>query len=121
MKFELSKEELRWLSRGERGVSSEAIFSHLSGLNILEEKKYGFGDEPADPADFRRCVLLVEAVPSYRERLKDLSDRSKLWAKLVENWDKLIACFDAECPGWRRSGYNWSAPKTYDMMKQLGL
>lgn len=44
-----------WLRSGERGISSETIFSTITGLELNQ-----CGSHPLDPADFRRCSLLLD-------------------------------------------------------------
>ena len=52
-----------WLAVGERGLSSEAI-----ALTALGLEPTGFrASWPHDPADLRRCLLLLEAVPETRQ------------------------------------------------------
>ena len=108
-----------WLRNGERGLSSEATFGHLTGLHLLHEM-WGNAPTPVDPADFRRCEMLLCRVPEFRARLGEMREASDLWAKLVDAWDELCGLMDAEAPGWRGEGY-WSAPKTFDRMQEIGL
>lgn len=73
-----------WLQTGDRGVSSETIFSVLSGVKIA--RKCG---HPYDPADFFRCYQLLKAVPAWRARIGEMANVSQVWVILVENWDEL--------------------------------
>jgi hypothetical protein len=80
----INEKALWWLQNGERGMSSEAMCFHLMGRTKERHN-------PCDPDDFRRCHLLLKAVPEwnhkhYRNKLKKLSPE---WSKLVEKWDKL--------------------------------
>ncbi|MFS0716865.1 hypothetical protein ABC337_15375 [Arthrobacter sp. 1P04PC] len=106
-----------WLMFGERGVSSEAIVGHL----VYGKVRGGFND-PADPADFRRCELLLRQVPLLRLELPRMAEVSTRWAALSANWDKIAALLEEEVPnvweplGYRRGG---SAPRTYDLMKNI--
>ena len=50
-----------WLAMGERGLSSEFIVLHLTGTP-MNSRRWGVR-YPLDPADFRRCQLLLKAVP----------------------------------------------------------
>lgn len=103
-----------WLAQGERGVSSLAIFTVMTGLNVAS----GWGLwPPADPSDLRRCELLLRAVPEFRGRLPEMASVSPVWKRLVGTWDELIATMDAESPGWDtgRSGF---APRTYALMRE---
>ena len=106
---------LGWLSGGDRGISSEKMVSHLVGLPSRD--RGWFGSYPHDPADFARCVKLLEAVPSLRARLGKMATVCAEWAALVGAWDKLLAMLEAECPEWRAG--QGSAGKTYDAMRAL--
>ena len=45
--MEITENINNWLKNGERGISSEAIVSHLTGINIV--KRLGSTDYPKDP------------------------------------------------------------------------
>lgn len=109
----------RWLAHGERGMSSNAMFEHLTGVKCtnsdgwpLEAKAH-----PCDPADFRRCRLLLEEVPSLQAQLPKMAELSKPWANLVRDWMAICRTMDGEAPGWRDRQTHWSCPKTYEMIK----
>lgn len=87
----LSIEATNWLASGERGISSNTIFTHLTGVDALRD--WGM-DHPHDPADFRRCRLLVAQVPELRPLLPRMADVSPVWAALVNRWDEICACMD---------------------------
>lgn len=87
---------VKWLATGERGSSSDAIVDHLTGL-----LGGGKTSHPWDPADLRRCRLLLKEVPSlavsFHAKMPTLSP---VWARLVAVWDELCATMDQECPEW---------------------
>lgn len=62
-------------------------------------------------------MLLLEAVPEFKEQLHLMISVSGQWAKLMLRWDELCQEFQKECPEWR--GLSWRAPKTYDLMKEI--
>lgn len=109
-RYSLPRGAAEWLRTGERGISSEAIFSHLTGIPIGGHRL----DPPSDPSDLRRCRLLLHAVPAFRARLRKMAEISPAWAALVARWDELCALMDAETPGM--SG---RAPKTFALMQRL--
>lgn len=103
---------LRWVAGDHVGNSSMAIFSHMVGVNPHR----GWAP-PWDPADLSRCLRLLRAVPEWRARLPEMSERSKIWKALVARWDELETCMQDEV------GWDWSkgksAPQTYALMKQV--
>lgn len=110
----LPQDALQWLAFGERGISSETILSCLTGANILHMHKWS---HPYDPADFRRCRLLLEAVPELADRLHMMSAVSPQWAALVRDWHGICTAMDAEIPNWRTPKSSDGAPHTYELIK----
>lgn len=87
-----------WLLLGETGVSSETIAYALSGVKLtdleagLESRRSNLFwrfDVPHDAGDFRRCLLLLEYIPEWRERLPEVAERFPAWKGIVEHWDEL--------------------------------
>ena len=110
---------LNWLANGERGVSSNTMVTILAGVDALGTwSQY----HPLDPDDFRRCCLLLKAVPILRLKLEKMRGVSDEWATLVDHWEELETMLAEECGSWPvpRYAYN-GAPKVYDYMKSLGL
>lgn len=111
----LSPAAIQWLAYGERGTSSNTIFTVLTGVDACGERGYS---HPCDSGDFARCRRLIEAVPEFRAELHHMKKVSPVWTKLVDAWDSLCATMDEEAPGWRsRIG---RTPRTYAMLKELG-
>jgi hypothetical protein len=109
---QLSEGAQKWLATGERGASSESLFSRCSGMNIRPGKpRY---DHPHDVADFRRCRLLLEACPEFD--LSYAAGMSPQWAYLAAVWGTICDTMDEEAPDWRSSRGN-SCPKTYSLIK----
>jgi hypothetical protein len=107
-----------WLAAGERGISSEAIVSHLTATEI-GDRMFARSDHPHDPSDFRRCEVLLRQVPVARVTFPDMASRSPHWAVLVEHWDDLVALMEEENPGiFDRPAYGRS-PRTYALMNRL--
>lgn len=100
---------LGWYVGGERGSSSEAL---AAALVEPPRKPYSY---PGDPADLRRCLLLIKAVPEAKGAIDVLALYSEQWTRLAAVWDELerqlIAeiGYDLPCRG--------QAPKTYTMMR----
>lgn len=108
----------RWLASGERGISSNAIVSHLTGeLTDTHGMRPG-SDHPWDPDDFRRCELLLTDYPLARELFGRMRSRSATWSDLVDEWGDIRELLDEECPGWLRSNTG-SAPRAYQLMRRI--
>lgn len=110
---ELSQAAVRWLASGERGVSSNTIFQWLTGIDALKGVRMG---HPYDPADFRRCRLLLEQVPELQPHFYRMREVSQQWSNLVDQWAAICATMDEELPDWRE-GLGGVAKKTYDLIK----
>lgn len=112
MNEDLKTKILRWLSEGEVGLSSKAMAFTSLGMKA----NY---DHPLDPSDFNRCLKLVKYIPEIKNHFPDISKLSKEWKAVIDNWDKIEKSFIDEV------GFDWckaiSAPKTYELMKNLGL
>lgn len=102
-----------WLATGERGLSSEAIALTTLGLRPTGWR----ASWPLDPADLRRCLLLLERVPETREGgLLPLAKRCPRWAALVRIWDRLSETLRSEIG--ETLPPEGSAPQTYELMQQ---
>lgn len=111
---ELPEHAARWLANGERGASSDAIFYQLTGIETGSKTNF-----PMDVADFRRCRLLLEQAPSFQAGFKStMRNVSRIWAGLIDNWDKLCDTMDTEAPDWRQ-GKRCSAGLTYGMLRRI--
>jgi hypothetical protein len=97
-----------WLQKGEHGMSSETIFQVISGQRITDRLTH-----PYDPDDFRRCYLLIKAIPEWKEELYLLKTISPVWSKLVENWDKLTEMLEEQMKTCKPNGM-------YEFMHSLG-
>lgn len=103
---------VEWLGNGSRGISSNSIVEHLTGINCTGD--WGM-DHPHDPDDLDRCLRLLEAVPSLRNQLPRMSTASKEWAGLIMRWSEIEASHLEEVGlGWTKAS---RAPKTYELMR----
>lgn len=109
----------RWLSYGGVGASSAAMFWGCTGI-VPRGMKVNIEDPawPRDPADLRRCLLLVESVPECATAPERMRGRSDVWTRLADAWPALVASLSAEVPEWR-GGKGANAPKTYELMQQV--
>jgi hypothetical protein len=113
-----SSQAITWHLNGEHGISSEAIYDRLTyGVTTAR----WFSNHPHDPSDFRRCELLLRAVPEFRARFSEMADESPVWRALVERWSEIAAVFEEECPGvftYEDHGNRW-AYRTYALMNSI--
>ncbi|EGQ5294863.1 hypothetical protein I4B40_002069 [Enterobacter cloacae] len=109
---DLAMKVLNWQTKGNVGVSSATMASIALGLNkSFYHERFG---EPLDPADLRRCMLLVEEIPEIRDSFPLIAKKVKRFAPILREWDSLTALLKLELkrPDKR-------APKTYEWMKEL--
>lgn len=107
---------IKWLANGERGISSNFIVAHLTGIDTGErDGRFAY---PHDPDDLRRCLMLLDQVPELVPLFENMRKASPVWDRLVTAWPELVALFTAEAPHWRKGGW-WRAPKTYAEMIRL--
>ena len=113
---ELAKGITNWFVNGETGLSSMCIASVMLGF------KPKTIDHPLDPPDFKRCLLLVNAVPEVKSNLWKMKDVSEQWSALIDRWDDVEKCFMEEVAEWLDTKFSRkSAIRTYDLMKEIGL
>lgn len=117
--IDIPQSVLDWIGRGERGLSSESMVEHLYGLPLRDGvwRRHGL-DYPSDPADLRRCLLLLQASPETRARLPEMATASRVWKRLVDRWSELERLFLEEAGPNGLHGLHWSAPRTYAAMRQ---
>jgi hypothetical protein len=75
-----------WRINGEHGISSKTMFNCLNPKYPINNSR---NSHPSDPDDFRRCYLLLKAVPQFKQKLGRMKPISNYWSNLVDNWDKL--------------------------------
>lgn len=105
-----------WISEGERGISSETIVSAIWGLPLTG--RFGWS-HPQDPADLRRCLLLLRDSPETAARFQEIRTVSPEWERLVEHWGELEKLFLEEAGDNGLEGLHWVARRTYDRMRAL--
>jgi hypothetical protein len=110
----LSAPAIAWLAGGERGTSSNTIFTRLVGFDALAG---GSERHPRDPDDLRRCRLLLEQVPEVQGNFASMAEASPHWRALVGAWDEICGLMDEECPRWREA--EGVASNTHDRMRSL--
>lgn len=97
----------RFKSR-DTGTSSLTIYSVFMHV----DSPHGRYDLPRDPQDFGRCYRLLQIMPSWKQRLHEVSAKYPEWKPLIERWDDLTALYEEELP-------RKTAPKLYALMQEL--
>lgn len=110
----LSQNAVTWLATGRRGLSSETLFTFTTGVDCTRDNGH---NHPHDPADLRRCRLLLDQCPELVSCIPRVAAAGPEWAALVQHWDEVCALMDEESPDWRKG--HGSAPKTYALMKDI--
>lgn len=103
---------LEWLAKEQTGLSSEFMAFTAAGV---ETRRYAH--HPHDPADFNRCLVLLDYVPEIKNHFDIIASKSPEWKASIDNWELIEATFIDEV------GFNWCkgscAPKTYTLMKRI--
>lgn len=94
-----------WRDYGERGISSNTIFSAFMGYRMVD------ACYPFDPDDFRRCKQLLDLIPEWRSDLGKVSTAYPWFAPMIEAWDEIESLFVEEVSKGR------IAPKCYERMQ----
>ncbi|GBQ85868.1 hypothetical protein AA14337_3182 [Acetobacter malorum DSM 14337] len=82
-----------WLEFGEKGSSSKFLFNMLSEIPDIRLAV------PSDASDFRRCVLLLDLIPEWRDKLElRMAKAPDPWPELARNWDSLERTLRKESP-----------------------
>lgn len=114
MSLNLSDNAIMWLATGRRGLSSETLFTFLTGVDVEGDHGHNY---PHDTSDLRRCMVLLDQCPELVSCLPRVAAAGPEWAALADRWDEICLVMDEESPDWRRG---WSpAPKTYALMKEI--
>lgn len=74
-----------WIVGGDTGLSSKTLWAVMMG------QKPPRPSHPLDNGDLGRCTRLLNAVPEWRPRIKEMAGVSPYWAALVPRWDELEA------------------------------
>ncbi len=103
-----------WRNKGEHGTSSELMYRFISsGYRNLGSSSQYENIHPSDPSDFRRCYILIKAIPEWRENLDLMKQISPTWSNIVDNWDKLCSMLEELVETHKDNGM-------YDFMKSIG-
>ncbi|SUG89888.1 Uncharacterised protein [Salmonella enterica subsp. enterica] len=94
---DLAMKVLKWQTKGHVGISSATMASIALGL----EKSFYHGrfDAPSDPADLRRCMMLVDEIPEIKDSFPLIAKKVKRFSPILREWDSLIALLKLDLRG----------------------
>lgn len=114
----MSGAALAWIVGRDTGISSKTIWSVMMDAVPTNPHPFDF-DIPHDPDDFGRCYRLLETIPEWRARLREVAARFPAWSGLVDNWSELEEMFlDVVGP----TGKDWNleaSRRMYERMREL--
>lgn len=80
----------RWIAdTANVGASSRCLWTRMQGIRTSDAY------HPHDLDDFGRCYRLLQLIPEWRFKLHIMSNVSRQWAKLVENWDEITKLYES--------------------------
>lgn len=107
-----------WLRSDDTGLSSLYMawtLAPLAGRSVPFSEHFTNGSPwPHDPADFGRCVRLLDAVPELRPHIAELTRtvHPAPWQRIAAEWDALEALYREELPTGK-------GPKLYERLQQV--
>lgn len=108
---ETLKKIIKWFSLEDRGISSKAMAYAVAGIKP-DVELFEFDNYPVDPADFKRCINFLIAVPEARAHMCEIAKLSPAWAELIANWAELESIYIEESGSDRSS-------KLYKRMQEI--
>ncbi len=96
--MKIDKRLLKWWCCGDTGSSSEAIVFVMCGLNPKAILKTHWSSYPYDSGDFGRCYKLLQAIPEWRGRIKEMACLGNVWDKIAITWQDLENLYVDEKP-----------------------
>lgn len=84
-----------WISVGDTGSASTAIWSRMNGVDAANPAHAGAA--PLDVGEFARCVRLYAFMPEWHARRREMGSLSRPWEGLCEHWDEIETSLLAEC------------------------
>jgi hypothetical protein len=102
-----------WLTGGDTGISSQAMFGVLMGPPVPKwNDSYNW---PRDPSDFGRCFRLLEKFPEFRPRLGEVCAAMPSWEPMITAWPEMESLYREEL-----KNKDGMAPLLYARMQTLG-
>tara|TARA_R110001599_G_scaffold302056_1_gene507714 strand:- start:1030 stop:1476 length:447 start_codon:yes stop_codon:yes gene_type:complete len=91
---ETTERAMFWRNNGDIGMSSLTIWMHLLDVRHPESNLIYNKSAPSDFSDFKKCYLLLESVPEWKDKLDILINVSPIWKNLVKLWDDLTILYE---------------------------
>lgn len=88
----LSQRIALWSGSGDHGLSSQFLFSHMTGvlsLGLISSHKTP-ANVPYNASAFLCCVQLLECMPEWKSRIGEMAQYDA-WKPYVEQWEHLTA------------------------------
>lgn len=92
--MEVKKEWLEWLASGDTGISSETMFSAITGVPVQRN------DVPHDIGDFGRCHRMLKAT-NLRDQIGKVVEKFPSWTPYIDCWIELENLYE-ECRKWEK-------------------
>ena len=80
---------VKWALSDDTGMSSKTLCAHMLGIDVVRPMP------PSDASDRRRCIILLEQIPEWIPRLKELADTKPHTSMVFSS-----AGFHNETNGW---------------------
>ncbi len=111
--YGLSENAVEWVINGERGVSCEFIFWHLTGVCVSDVLPSN-DCHPTTLSEFIRCQRLLESVTELKASFPRMALISPVWERLTLDWTDILRQFEHESPNWRNQP--WLSPKAAEKL-----
>lgn len=82
-----------WLAGNDTGSSSKTIHCVLSGVPSTSD--FPSWSAPWDADDFGRCARLIDLIPEWEPRIREVAAACGAWRPLAARWPELKALYDA--------------------------
>lgn len=94
---DLAMKVLKWQTKGHVGISSATMASIALGL----EKNFYHGrfDAPSDPADLRRCMMLVDEIPEIKDSFPLIAKKVSGFLRFYVSGIHLLLCLNLSLRG----------------------
>ena len=75
------------------------MFKVLSGAYNFSSVENEPVSHPCDVYDLRRCYLLLELIPEWKDDLYKMKEVSLVWNKLIDNWEQFMPLLEERMCG----------------------